>query len=43
LQVSRAGSVFDANSELIDDKIRAQLQEFMRGFSEFVKVARRQR
>jgi chromate reductase len=41
LQVSRAGTVFDANGELIDDKIRAQLKEFMRGFSEFVKVARR--
>jgi chromate reductase len=41
LQVSRAGSVFDANGELIDDKIRAQLKEFMTGFSEFVKVARR--
>jgi chromate reductase len=41
LQVSRAGSVFDANGELIDDKIRAQLKEFMNGFSEFVKVARR--
>ena len=41
LQVSRAGSVFDANGELIDDKIRTQLKDFMRGFSEFVKVARR--
>jgi chromate reductase len=41
LQVSRAGTVFDANSELIDDKICAQLKDFMNGFSEFVKVARR--
>jgi chromate reductase len=41
LQVSRAGSVFDANGELIDDKIREQLNQFMNGFSEFVKVARR--
>jgi chromate reductase len=41
LQVSRAGSVFDANGELIDDKIRSQLKDFMSGFSEFVKVARR--
>jgi len=36
LQVSRAGSVFDANGELTDDKIRAQLKDFMQGFSAFV-------
>jgi len=36
LQVSRAGSVFDANGELIDDKIRAQLKDFLHGFGNFV-------
>jgi NAD(P)H-dependent FMN reductase len=36
LQVSRADKVFDANGELVDDKIREQLRDFLRGFSEFV-------
>lgn len=35
--VSRAGSVFDSRGELVDDKIRAQLQQFMRDYTEFVK------
>ena len=36
LQVSRAGQVFNANGELVDEKIRAQLAEFLRGFSSFI-------
>ncbi|MEO8408221.1 MAG: NADPH-dependent FMN reductase [Oxalobacteraceae bacterium] len=37
LLVSRAGSVFNEDGEMTDDKIKAQLQQFMRGFTEFVK------
>ena len=36
LQVSRAGQVFNASGELVDEKIRAQLAEFLRGFSSFI-------
>jgi chromate reductase, NAD(P)H dehydrogenase (quinone) len=35
LQVSHANQVFNDQGELVDDKIRAQLAEFVRGFSEF--------
>ena len=35
LYVSRAGQAFDANGELIDDKVRAQLADFVRGFARF--------
>jgi NAD(P)H-dependent FMN reductase len=35
LYVSRAGQAFDANGELVDDKVRAQLAEFVRGFAAF--------
>ena len=35
LYVSRAGQAFDANGELADDKVRAQLAEFVRGFAGF--------
>ena len=35
LYVSRAGQAFDANGELVDDKVRAQLAEFVRGFADF--------
>ncbi|MFL6656694.1 MAG: NADPH-dependent FMN reductase [Massilia sp.] len=38
LMVSRAGSVFDAAGELVDDKIRAQLQQFLQGFGDFVRA-----
>ncbi len=34
LQVSRAGSVFDQTGALVDEKIRLQLQQFLRGFVE---------
>jgi len=37
LMVSRAGSVFDAEGHLIDDKTREQLQHFVLGFVDFVK------
>jgi chromate reductase len=37
LQVSRAGSVFNDAGEMVDDKIKAQLQQFMQGFVEFVE------
>lgn len=32
LMVSRAGTVFDAQGALIDDKVRGQLEQFMAGF-----------
>ena len=35
LMVSRAGSVFDADGMLVDDKVRAQLREFLAGFAQF--------
>lgn len=37
LMVSRAGSVFDADGNLIDDKTREQLQQFLQGFVVFVR------
>lgn len=37
LMVSRAGSVFDAAGNLIDDKIREQLQQFLQGFVAFAR------
>ena len=37
LMVSRAGSVFNEKGELVDEKIKAQLQQFMHGFVDFVK------
>lgn len=36
LLVSRAGSVFNAAGDLTDEKMKAQLQQFLHGFSEFV-------
>jgi len=35
--VSRAGSVFNEHGELVDEKTRAQLQQFLQGFVEFVR------
>ena len=35
LYVSRAGQAFDANDELVDDKVRAQLADFVQGFAAF--------
>jgi chromate reductase len=37
LLVSRAGSVFNDAGELMDEKITAQLQQFLHGFVAFVK------
>ena len=37
LQVSHAAQAFDDNGELIDDKIRAQLKNFLQGFADFVR------
>lgn len=36
LMVSKAGTVFDADGQLIDGKVRAQLQQFVQGFVDFV-------
>ena len=35
--VSKAGTVFDADGQLFDDKLRGQLQTFVNGFVEFVR------
>lgn len=35
LMVSRAGSAFDAEGRLVDDKVRAQLQAYVSGFASF--------
>ena len=32
LMVSRAGQVFDAGGAMVDEKMKAQLQEFLQGF-----------
>ncbi len=37
LLVSRAGTVFDADGRLVDDKLREQLQQFLAGFAAFVQ------
>lgn len=37
LMVSRAGTVFDADGHLVDDKVREQLQHFVQGFVAFVQ------
>jgi len=37
LMVSKAGAVFDADGKLVDDKVRAQLQQFVQGFVAFVQ------
>lgn len=36
LMVSHAGNVFDAEGNLLDDKVREQLAEFLKGFAEHV-------
>jgi NAD(P)H-dependent FMN reductase len=41
LMVSRAGSVFDAEGHLADDKVGEQLRTFVRGFGEFVASSAR--
>ncbi|WP_422018214.1 NADPH-dependent FMN reductase [Roseateles sp.] len=37
LMVSHAGQVFDADGQLIDEKVRDQLRVFVNGFADFVK------
>jgi chromate reductase len=37
LTVSRAGDVFDADGGMRDEKVRAQLREFLHGFAQFCK------
>ncbi len=37
LMVSKAGTVFDADGQLVDDKVRVQLQQFLAGFVGFVQ------
>ena len=36
LMVSRAGTVFDADGHLVDDRVREQLDQFVQGFVGFV-------
>ncbi|MFD2271535.1 NADPH-dependent FMN reductase [Undibacterium arcticum] len=38
LLVSRAGNVFDEAGEIVDEKMRAQLQQFVHKFVEFAKT-----
>jgi len=40
LMVSRAGSVFDADGRLVDDKVRGQLAGFVQGFAAFAAAPR---
>ena len=40
LLVSRAGSVFDADGQLVDAKVREQLAGFVQGFAGFARAAR---
>ena len=40
LMVSRAGSVFDADGQLVDDKVRGQLAGFVQGFAAFAAAPR---
>lgn len=37
LMVARAGSIFNEQGELVDEKTRGQLQQFLQGFTNFVK------
>jgi NAD(P)H-dependent FMN reductase len=37
LMVSRAGAVFSEAGEMVDDKVKAQLQKYLQGFAEFAK------
>ena len=41
LMVSRAGSAFDADGELVDAKLREQLAGFVQGFATFAAARRR--
>jgi len=37
LMVSRAGTVFNEKGELVDEKVRGQLRQFIEGFVDFVR------
>jgi chromate reductase, NAD(P)H dehydrogenase (quinone) len=39
LLVANADTVFDESGQLVDDKVRGQLEKFMAGFAKFVTVA----
>jgi chromate reductase, NAD(P)H dehydrogenase (quinone) len=39
LLVSRAAQVFNEAGELVDEAVRAQLREFLRGFVRFIQTA----
>jgi NAD(P)H-dependent FMN reductase len=39
MMVSRANKVFDEKGELVDEQVRAQLQQFIGGFADFVKAS----
>jgi chromate reductase len=41
LMVSRAGGVFDAEGQLVDDKARDQISQYLEGFAAFVASRRR--
>jgi NAD(P)H-dependent FMN reductase len=41
LQVSRAGDVFDASGNIVDERIREQLAKYLAGFCDFVAATRR--
>jgi chromate reductase, NAD(P)H dehydrogenase (quinone) len=40
MMVSRVNNVFDEKGELVDEHLRAQLQQFINGFADFVKANR---
>jgi NAD(P)H-dependent FMN reductase len=40
LQVSRANDAFDADGNLVDERVREQLKKFVAGFCEFVAASR---
>ena len=39
LMVSRAGQVFNGSGEMVDEKIKEQLQQFVRGFAHSLQPA----
>jgi NAD(P)H-dependent FMN reductase len=41
LQVAQAGNVFDKSGNLVDERIREQLQKYLAGFCKFVAATRR--
>jgi NAD(P)H-dependent FMN reductase len=41
LQVAKAGDVFDKSGDLVDERIREQLEKYLAGFCKFVGATRR--